>query len=89
MGNIEKPLSPFLYANKYFLLKSHNDEDKPDCNFELPGIPLSSVGQELMNIVEPEPIEQLTEHIKKFFAEKQLELVEVELTDDKQWKPKH
>ena len=48
----------------------------------MPGILLSSVGQELMNIVEPEPIEQLTEHIKEFFAEKQLELVEVEIFDD-------
>ena len=82
MENIEKPLVPFLYANKYFLLKFHNDEDEPDWDFKMPGILLSSVGQELMNIVEPEPIEQLTKNMKEFFAEKQLELVEVEICDD-------
>ncbi len=82
IGNIEKPSAPFLYANKYFLLKSHNDKDKPDWDFKMPGILLSSVGKELMNIVEPEPIEQLTEDIKEFFSEKQLELVEVEILDD-------
>ena len=56
----------------------------------MPGILLSSVGQELINIVEfQEPIEQLTEDIKEFFAEKQLELIEVELIDDNHWRPKH
>ncbi len=47
------------------------------------------VGTELINIVEPEPIEQLTEDLREFFAEKQLELVEVQLTGDNHWKPKH
>ncbi len=55
----------------------------------MPGLLLSSVGQELVNIVDiQQPIKQLTEDIKGFFAEKQLELIEVELTDDKHWKPK-
>ena len=89
MGNIEKPLTPLLYANNYFLLKSHNDEDEPDWDFKIPGILLSLVGQELMNIVEPEPIEQLTEDLKSYFAEKQLELVEVEILDDGQAKLIH
>ncbi len=85
----EKSLIPFLYAGNYYFLKSRQDQRDPDWDFGMPGIFLSSVGQELINIVElQQPIEQLTEDIKGFFSEKQLELVEVELTDDKHWKPK-
>lgn len=84
----EKPV-PFLYAQNYFLLKSRQDSENPDSDFNMPGIQLSAVGQELINIIEPEePSKQLTEDIKKFFAEKHLELVEVELIDEKHWKPK-
>lgn len=54
----------------------------------MPRILLSSVGRELINIVEPEPIKQLTENLREFLAEKQLELFEVELTNNKYWKPK-
>ena len=88
INNSENPVRPFLYAGKYFLLKHHDDKESCDWNFEFPGFFLSSIGNELINIVEPEPIEQLTEDIKEFFAEKQLELVEVELADDKHWKLK-
>ena len=87
IANMEKPPIPFLYAGNYFLLKSR--QDSPDWDFMMPGISLSSVGQELINIVElQQPIEQLTEDIKAFFAEKQLGLVAVVLTKDKHWKPK-
>ena len=89
IANVEKTPYPFLYAENYFLLKSCQDKEKPDWNFRMPGISLSSVGRELINIVEPEPIEQLTEDLIEFFGEKQLELVEVELTDDNHWKRKH
>lgn len=82
IDNSENPSRPFLYTGKYFLLKHHNDKEKLDWNFMMPGFFLSSIGTELINIVEPEPIEQLTEDIKEFFAEKQLELVEVEICDD-------
>ena len=88
IGNIEKPPTPFLYVQSYFLLKSRQDGENPDWSFIMPGILLSSVGQELINIVEPEPIKLLTEDLIEFFGDKQLELVEVELTDDKHWKPK-
>lgn len=88
VSGLEKPPTPFLYAGKYFLLKHHNDKKELDWNFKMPGFFLSSIGTELINIVEPEPIKQLTEDLKEFFAEKQLELVEVELNNDKQWKPK-
>ena len=81
ISNPENPLTPFLYAGKYFLLKHHDDKNALDWEFSFPGFFLSSIGAELMNIVEPEPIEQLTEDIKEFFAEKQLELVEVEIFD--------
>ena len=87
--NIKKTRLPFLYAGKHFLLKPCTDGKNFDWDFMMPGILLSSVGQELINIVEPEPIKQLTEDLIEFFAEKQLELVEVELSNDKHWKPKH
>ena len=89
VSGLEKPPTPFLYAGKYFLLKHHNDKKELDWNFMMPGFFLSSIGTELINIVEPEPIEQLTEDLREFFAEKQLELVEVQLTGDNHWKPKH
>jgi hypothetical protein len=88
IGNLKNPPTPFLYAGKYFLLKHHDDKKDLDWEFHLPGFFLSSIGIELINIVEPEPIKQLTEDLKEFFAEKQLELVEVELTNDKHWEPK-
>jgi len=85
----EKSIVPFLYAGKYFLLEQQDDKKNLDWEFKMPGFFLSSIGTELINIVEPEPIKQLTEDLKEFFAEKQLGLVEVELTDDKHWKSKH
>lgn len=89
IGNLENSATPFLYAGKYFLIKQQENKKELDWDFMMPGFFLSSIGAELMNIVEPEPIEQLTEDLIEFFAEKQLELVEVELTDDNHWKPKY
>lgn len=77
MGNIEKPQIPFLFQKKHFLLKPNEEADNSDWNFMMPGILLSSIGQELMNIVEPIPIKQLNEDLIEFFADKQLQLVEV------------
>ena len=88
ISNLEKPPIPFLYAGKYFLLKQHDNKKDFDWDFSFPGFFLSSIGAELMSIVEPEPIKQLSKDLKEFFEDKQLELVEVELTDDKHWKPK-
>ena len=72
----------------YFLLKPYNDEKNPDWDFKMSGIFLSSVGSELINIVEPDPIKQLSEDLEEFFESKGLELMEVELTSDKRWEPK-
>lgn len=88
INNSEKPPIPFLYAGKYFLLKHHDEKKDLDWGFGFPGFFLSSIGAELINIVEPEPIEELTEDLREFFVEKGLELVEVELTNDKHWKLK-
>ena len=88
ISNLEKPPIPFLYAGKYFLLRQHDDKKDFDWDFSFPGFFLSSIGAELICIVEPEPIKQLSEDLKEFFESKQLELVEVELTDDKHWKSK-
>lgn len=88
IGNPETPPTPFLYAGKYFLLKNRDAKKGIDWDFGFPGYFLSSLGNELISIVEPEPIKKVSEDLKEFFEEKQLELVEVELTDDKHWKPK-
>ncbi len=55
ISNLEKPPIPFLYAGKYFLLKHQDDKKNIDWEFGLPGFFLSSIGHELINIVEPEP----------------------------------
>ena len=88
IDNSEKSPTPFLYAGKYFLLKHHGNEKDLDWDFGFPGFFLSALGNELACIVEPEPIKQLSEDLKEFFENKQLELVEVELTDNQHWKPK-
>ena len=88
IGNSEDTPTPFLYAGKYYLIKRHDDKKEIDWDFNLPGFFLSSLGDELACIIEPEPIQKLSEDLKEFFADKQLELMEVELTNDKHWKPK-
>ena len=88
IGNSGDPPSPFLYAGKYYLIKRRDDKKEVDWDFNLTGLSLSSLGSELACIIDPEPIGKHFEDMKEFFAEKQLELVEVELTDDKHWKPK-
>ena len=88
IGNSEKPVAPFLYAGKYFLLKHRDDKKELDWDFHFPGYFLSSLGNELICIVEPRPIKQLSEDLEEFFESKGLELMEVELTNDKHWKPK-
>ena len=88
VGDFESPPTPFLYAGKYFFLKNHDNKKNLDWDFLLPGFFLSSLGNELASIVEPKPIQQLSEDLKEFFENKQLELMEVELANDKHWKPK-
>lgn len=87
IGNSENPPTPFLYAGKYYLIKHHNDKKDVDWNFSLPGFFLSSLGDELACIIEPEPIQELSVDLKEFFKNKQLELLEVKLTDYKHWTP--
>ena len=87
IGNSEDPPSPFLYTGKYYLLKHHDDKKGSNWDFSFPGFFLSSLGNELIRIVEPEPIKQLSQDLKEFFKNKKLELVEVKLTDDEHWTP--
>ena len=64
----ERSLIPFLYAGNYYFLTSRQNGQDPDWDFEMPGIFLSSVGQELINIVElQEPIEPTHRGLKKVF----------------------
>ena len=86
-GNSENLPTPFLYAGGYYLLKRLDDKKDVDWDFKFPGYFLSSLGIELIRIVEPEPIKQLSEDLKEFFRNKHLKLVEVQLTDNKHWTP--
>ena len=88
IGNSGDSLFPFLYAGKYYLIKRRNDKKDVDWDFNLTGLPLSSLGSELTCIIDPEPIEKHFEDMKEFFESKELELIEVELTNDKRWEPK-
>ncbi len=88
IGNSEDPPVPFLYAGKYYLIKHRDDKKEIDWDFNLTGLSLSSLGSELVCIIDPEPVEKHFEDMKEFFENKQLELVEVELTNDGHWKPK-
>ena len=82
IGNSGDPPIPFLYAGKYYLIKRSDNKKEIDWNFNLTGLSLSSLGSELACVIDPEPIEKHFEDMKEFFENKQLELVEVELTDD-------
>ena len=88
IGNSGDSLSPFLYAGKYYLIKRRNAKKEVDWDFNLTGLPLSSLGSELTCIIDPEPIEKHFEDMKEFFESKELELIEVEFTNDKRWEPK-
>lgn len=88
MGNSKDPPVPFLYAGKYYLIKHRENKKEIDWDFNLTGLSLSSLGSELACIIDPEPIEKHFEDMKESFENKQLELVEVELTNDGHWKPK-
>ena len=45
------------------------------------GIMLSHTGRELFPIVDQDPMESYTEALKKFFAEQNLQMIEVSIQD--------
>lgn len=68
-------LLPFQYQGKHwFLLPLPERDNKPE--FRVSGVALSRVGRELFHIVDPDPVPEYTEALKKFFAGQQLQMVE-------------
>ena len=68
-------LLPFQYQGKHwFLLPLPERDNKPE--FRVSGVALSRVGRELFRIVDPDPMPKYTEDLQKFFAGRQLQMVE-------------
>ena len=67
----------FRHQGRYWALFSLPGWDKDWKQFYLSGVALSRTGRELFAIVDQDPMEQYTEDLKKFFAEKHLQMIEV------------
>ena len=69
-------LLPFQHQGKYWILSPTPERDNTP-EFRLSGVMLSRVGRELLSIVDQEPMPEYTEDLKKFFAEQNLSMIEV------------
>lgn len=83
-----KTCLPFMYQGKYFVLRKRNIQDRAFSDIGISGLFLSSLGRELMSIVEMSKIKQLTIDMQKHFRGFNLELVEVELISDNRFEMK-
>ena len=67
---------PFRHQGRHWVLLSSPERDKnQECRVS--GVALSRAGCELFRIVDPDPMESYTEDLKKFFAQQNLQMVEV------------
>ena len=67
---------PFQYQGKYWgLFPLPERENKSE--LKISGVALSHIGRELFHIVDQDPMPEYTENLKKFFAEQNLQMVEV------------
>ena len=69
-------LLPFQHQGKYWTLSPMPERDNSP-EFRLSGVMLSRVGCELFPIVDQDPMLAYTEDLKKFFAEQNLSMIEV------------
>ena len=69
-------LLPFQHQGKYWIL-SPTPERNNNSDLRLSGVMLSRVGRELFRIVDQDPMPAYTEDLKKFFAEQNLSMVEI------------
>lgn len=67
---------PFQYQGKYWLLtwKSRSNEGN---RFKLHGVSLTRSGKELRQIIDPEPADQYTQNLQKFFLDQNLIMKEM------------
>ena len=74
-GNLPGPI-PFRHQGRHWVLLLSPGRDKnQEC--KVSGVALSRAGCELFRIVDPDPMGEYTEDLKKFFAEQHLQMVEV------------
>ena len=67
---------PFKYQEKSWVIFSLSEQDNKS-DFRLSGVALSRVGRELFHIVDQDPIPEYTEDLKKYFAGRKLQMIEV------------
>lgn len=89
-SSIEKENSqnciPFWYQGKYWGLRRLSGWEDKNASMQIRGIPLSQTGRELLDLVEQEPMDSITESFSKrhpevlqeFFAEHNLRMAEVQ-----------
>ncbi len=70
-------LFSFNHQEKHWVFYPLPDWDKDSNEFRITGVSLSSVGRELFQIVDQDPMPEYTEDLKKFFERKHLQMVEV------------
>lgn len=69
-------LLPFKHQGKYWILSPTPERDNTP-EFRLSGVMLSRVGCELFHIVDQDPMPEYTKDLKKYFAEQNLSMIEV------------
>ena len=74
--------TPFLYSDKYYVLDWIDQDKQINWDFKLIGFRLSSVGMELMNIVDKEIVTPFHEDMLNFLKMHNLRLLEAHRTDD-------
>jgi len=67
----------FQHQDKHWVFLPLPDWNKDSKEFRVSGVALSSVGQELFQIVDQDPMPEYTEDLKKFFTGQKLQMVEV------------
>ena len=65
------------HQGRYWALSALPEWNKSQRQFRLSGVALSHAGCELFRLVDPDPMEDYTEDLKKFFARQNLQMVEI------------
>ena len=69
------PIISFRHQGKDWVLLSLPERDKSQ-GFKWSGIEFSQVGRELYDVVDQDPMPEYTEALKKYFAERNLNMIE-------------
>lgn len=69
---------PFYYALRQWVLLPSSAWDRTQ-DFRLEGVALSQAGRELFGVVNPDPVDEYTDELKKFFAGQNLQIIEIHM----------